>query len=169
MGCRGAATDPLRPFALRKQIIRKFLLFIILAVPQSPWAESQPDSDATYYVSLAKVIVEPQSFVGYNISIVGFLSDTGDVLYLTEDHAHARDIATAVYISVAYRDSDISAHGIPSTGCESKFVRIFGTFDQSSNGEFSVRSVHKIQTFDRGGDLKLTRACWSNPAAAPAD
>jgi len=150
-------------------MIRTFILTAILFAPLSLWADKPPESGATYYVSLAKVIVEPKSFVGYNISVVGFLSNTGDVLYLTEDHARARDIATAVYISVAYRDSDISAHGIPSTGCESKFVRVFGRFDQSDGGEFSIRSVHKIQTFDRGGDLKLAQDCWSNPAAASAN
>ena len=149
---------------------RKISLFVILIALQSSCAVNPADSDpdSMYYVSLARVIVEPEPFVGYNITVVGFLSEMGDILFLSEDHARAVDIATAVYVNIEYQASDEGVGGISSTGCEWRFVRVFGHFTRLNNGEYFIKSVYKILATDPDVNLGIPYECWSNPAAAPA-
>jgi hypothetical protein len=104
----------------------------------------------TIYVSMVRLLASPSRYVDYPVAVAGYLGSSGTSLYLSVDHANLRD--SGVPISIAYRDVDISEHGIARTGCEEKFVQIFGVFSNHNN-EYQIRSVERIVTYDESAGL----------------
>lgn len=121
------------------------------------------EKDPVLFVSVIDLLVRHGDLSRSHISTAGFLGGVGNSnLYLTRDHAAVSDSASAIYASIDYSETDIDENGIPSTGCEFQFVRVYGYF-KVINSQKIIDNIYKIEkTQNLGYDEPLIDTlCWS--------
>ena len=74
---------------------------ISLGCASEPVPQLVPDN-----VSMVQIITSPDEYVGEVISVSGFLTDHGDMLFLSSDHYQLMDIASMIYVRIAYKEED---------------------------------------------------------------
>jgi hypothetical protein len=150
--------------------MKALLVAVTLIVSVTCQASTGEDEDGpANYVSLVNLIASPERYVGHNVSATGYLSATSDYLFLTRDHAELGDSATGVKLSILFRESDVSEHGVAATGCESRFVRVWGRFEGKDLLDFGIYNVSTIVALGKLGDRDVPQVCWSNRNSSPAD
>lgn len=77
----------------------------------------------TEQTSLVSLLVDPGSFNGRRIQVIGFLHHPNLRLYLTREHSEAGDVASSVIV----RDSSSDGSLIRSN-CIGNYARIVGEF-----------------------------------------
>ena len=148
--------------------LRIVLLTSLIALVSAAIGCAEPDRK-TIYVSMVQLLANPDDYDGYPVTVIGFLSRDGSTLFLSAEHAEMNDVVSGLPVAVAYRDVDISEHGIATTGCENKFVRVLGLFEKNAN-EYIISSISKISVFDESAGLVFegeepmggSVVCWPN-------
>jgi hypothetical protein len=118
---------------------------------------------------MVQLLANPDDYAGYPVTVTGYLSKDGSVLFQSADHAQLNDVVAGFPVSIAYRDVDISEHGIARTGCEDRFVRVLGVFERQAS-EYMISSISKISRFDKSAGLQFegeeptggSVVCWPN-------
>jgi len=150
--------------------MKALLVAVTLIVSGTCQASNDEDEDGpANHVSLVNLIASPERYVGQNVSATGFLSASSDYLFLTKDHADLADRATGVKLSILFLESDVSEHGIAATGCESRFVRVWGRFEGKDLLDIGIYRVSTIKALGKLGDRDFPQVCWSNRNSSPAD
>jgi hypothetical protein len=119
-------------------------------------------------VSLIQLLTFPQRYTGTVVSVAGFLTELGDELYLTEEHRSLVDGASAIHVSIAYKDDEISDTTVFATGCENQYARVDGRFVKHYDGSYGIIDVFEIaepRQFPGPGPGRLS--CWRNAEADP--
>jgi hypothetical protein len=114
------------------------------------------DEDCTRVVSLAILIVRPETLVGHKVQTNGYLSIKPlgvPVIYLTREHATTGDVLSGIVVL---------SEGLE--GCLDRFVRIAGRFAWSpDSGEYIIRDVDRAMVI--GSDSEASFMCY--PAESP--
>ena len=123
----------------------------------------------TLYVSMVQLLANPNDYAGFPVTVSGYLSEDGSVLFQSADHAQLNDVVAGFPVAMLYRDVDISENGIARTGCENRFVRVLGVFEKRAS-EYTISSISKISRFDESAGLQFENeeptgaavVCWPN-------
>ena len=141
------------------------ILFGCISAGEERTTQERP----TLYVSMVQLLADREEYADYPVAVTGYLSRDGGNLFLSAEHAQMVDLVAGFPVSIAYRDVDISEHGIARTGCEDQFVRVYGEFEKSGI-EFMIVSINKITRFDASAGLQFEDksptgrpvVCWRN-------
>ena len=150
------------------KLFRIILLAVVVTCVSATLGCTEPDRP-TIFVSMVQLLAHPNDYDGYPVTVTGHLARDGSILFLSAEHAEMDDVVGGLPISIAYRNVDVSEHGIPNTGCEDRFVRILGIFEKRAN-EFIITSVSKISMYDESAGLEFegegpfggSVVCWPN-------
>ena len=101
-------------------------------------------------LSMIELMTEPSEYAGRQVVVKGFFAvGAGIDLFLTEDHALARDYSSAVPVS----DSDDLS--LSQSECVGRFVELIGTFIENGPNDFVLANVVRVRSaFD--GEI-----CWA--------
>lgn len=125
------------------------LLLLALGVPSCPpLATAGGDEDELAAVSMVQLVVRPGPYVGRRIEVVGYLGVDGK-LYLTKDHASARDAMSSIAVS------DTDEGEIAGAGCAESYVRLRGRLSELDGLYPIVADVESVFQPTRG------KMCWA--------
>ena len=98
--------------------------------------------DGWLSLSLVQLISDPQKYIGHEVAVSGYakLSRGRSFLFLTEEHARADDIVSAVLLYKTLDDArmeDIAA-------CHGAFVTVFGLFDELPGEMIGITKVERV-------------------------
>jgi len=139
---------------LRLGVLSMICLQVFLCLPVHQ-ASARQQADTV--VSLVVLLTNPVESEGQIVEVVGYLSrDVGLTLYLTEDHAKAYDIASA--IAIEEPNAQVGA-------CAGAYVRLVGKFGKSTFGDFGILKTLSVLRQMSGTDKFET--CWERSTTAP--
>lgn len=137
-----------------------------------PWfmAGHASEGPGLVYVSLMQLIAQPHELKHPHISVVGYLGENDEFLYLTEAHSNFRDRTTGISITMAYSEADhVDGAATPpySSGCESRYVRAYGYFQIDPVGTPALVDVYKLEVEPDSTGLPenvvaVPRLCWES-------
>lgn len=107
--------------------------------------------DGWLRLSLVQLIIEPQEYVGHDVSVSGYarMSRGRLFLFLTEEHARADDIVSAVLLEKTQdgvRMEDVTA-------CHDSFVTVFGHFDELPTEMIGITAVERVIRYLPAGGI----------------
>ncbi len=120
------------------------------------------------YVSLAYILAHPQEFPsGQEVNVAGYLATGGanPMLYLTSEHARARDTRSAIFVSDPSSDGSLI-----KSDCVERFVAITGTFRRRSI-DLSIEEITTVEYWKPSAkrssewDEIIPVQCWASPTA----
>ena len=128
--------------------------FVVLLLDALGGIPSAAESDGVVAVSFVRLLIEPEKYEGRRIDVLGYLA-ADSRLYLTKDHASARDGMSSVMVS------DTDQGEITSSSCVESYVRIRGRLEEADTSSFIIVDV------DRVFQPTVGTECWArtNPNA----
>ena len=125
------------------------LLVFFCSYPGNALARQQAD----VVTSLVMLLTNPEAYDGKVVGVVGYPQlGPGLPLYLTRDHAKARDIASAI---------ELEQPDASPGKCAGAYVQVIGRFGQSEYGDFLILQTLSIDRLTKSG---LYEQCWERPA-----
>lgn len=129
----------------------RYTLFFVLLVQLSCGlaeddAKQAVGSQATRFVPLVAVLVDPEIFADQKVSVTGYLDRRFGKLFLTTEHAVAGDVVSAIFLST-----------LPDE-CMNHFVRVQGHWSADESGEYTLQP-ERIDIAEHGEDY-FTGRCW---------
>lgn len=125
---------------------RNLCLWILVVVVTGPMSMAR--GDGILAVSMVQLVTRPGQYIDKRIEVFGYLGIDGK-LYLTRDHATARDGRSSVAVS----DTDTGA--IASSTCPESYVRVRGQLVELDNGYPIIADLESVYQPDRG------KECWA--------
>jgi hypothetical protein len=125
----------------------------------------RPDHRGIAVVSLVYLLERPEKFDERVVEVGGVLAVGSEpdfwgnyLLYLTSEHAAARDRFTAIYVAMDVANDDPAL-----SSCLERFVRVRGQVWKRPDGSYGIREVTQIKPMPVGSEFDPP--CWAGPAA----
>jgi len=108
------------------------------------------DNDELMVVSMVQLLSTPDRFEGKQVRVRGFLeSKMGLKLYLTKDHAIARDYPSSLMVS-----DDTPGGSLTLSDCSDHYVQVTGKFDRLEGVRWAIVRVDEVLRTD------TIESCW---------
>lgn len=110
--------------------------------------------DTTHEVSMIQLLSNPSQFSDERVAFVGYLDRQGFEIYLTEDHAIARDLNSSFFLDL----SPETQGALGDSECRGVYVRVSGRFGliEKDGGvpELALSDIDLIQSSASRQDCK---------------